>query len=678
MTLDRVVEIAFGYGPFDPTPTWTDVSDHAAVHGDTVWAQMTRGRSGDAITPGSASVTFENTDGRFDPRNTAGPYYGDLRVGTPIRFRCPTQTDPDGTVWSGFIASGWPIALTTAFPTVTVTAHDLAGLFAQGSPPASAFDATVRNLAIRPDHWWRPGPTGWEDQITGVTASHSGALTDMDPLINGDEGAWGQDQPDGVGHTAHPSAGLGHGDQYDWSIISAWIRLIPASQRPTVSGLGWPAPVVVAAVQGDFTGDVNGPNMRAMLTVTHRGIEFRFTTPHGRKGWVTDITDADTLLMDGRVHHVVVAGRPPFAYVGAPPPSDGGEGHLWIDGRHIDVWISGDTDPFFPSSTSYVPYDATFGGGYAAYQGSLDHIHMWADYPGHGAPDGGIEHVEELAQELYSAGRFGWAGRRLDQRVADLATAMGAGDRLGTLDTSGVVTLQSYRPAEPIQLLQTIEDTEQGRIWIDRHGDLRYSNRQWAWRDPRSSSPQVAFSTIGTDIDSGAIGMLEEETEIVDDPLDLVNVAQVTSAFGRMQTVRDDQSIADVGTRNPIHLSGLLHRSDAESRAIAEWIIASRSTPRTRAHQIAFDANDPNAGGFAVEVAEGDLVEITVGAPVDCDGTPIGVDQHLLAHITQVSRTWSHVDHTVTLSLDSTRTDSTWFRWDTSEWDNTDSEGWSF
>lgn len=679
MTLDRIVEIAFGYGPFDTVTSWTDVTPFVAVHGDGIWAQMTRGRSGDAITPGTASVTFENLDGRFDPRNTAGPYHGDLTVGTPIRFRCPTQTDPDGTVWSGFISSGWPTALTTAFPTVTITAHDLFGLLAQGSAPTTAFDAAVRALDTPPDHWWRPGPTGWEDQISGITMRHTGALEELDPVVNGDEHSWGQTAPEGVGITTSPAAGLGSsGDPYGWSIISAWVRLIPAAERPTIPP-GWPSPVVVVAVQADYSGDLTGVNHRAHLNITHRTVGFRFTTTHGRAGWWTDNpSDLDTLLMDGSLHHVLAAGRPPFAVQGAPPPNLGGQGRLWIDGRRIEVFDAGDTDPFAPGTTSYTPVDVTIGGGPTPYQGALDHIQLWGAWPGTADDDADTDTLDGLAQTLFTAGRYGWANQRLDQRAADIITAMGASNRIGTFDTSGVVTLQSYRAAEPIQLLQTIENTEQGRIWVDRHGDIRYSNRQWAWNDPRSTTPRAAFSTIGTDIDTGAIIMLESGTEIVDDPLDIVNVAQVTSAFGRMQTVRDETSIAEIGQRNPVHLSGLLHRSDAESRAIAEWIIASRSTPRPRARQITFDANDPNAGTFAVDVSEGDLAEITVGAPTDCDGNPLGADLNLSAHVTQVSRSWSRDRQTITLTLDSTRTDTPWFRWDQSKWNNTDQEGWSF
>jgi len=678
MALDRVVEIAFGFGPFDTGLSWTDVSDHVAVHGDTVWASSSSGRTGDGISPGQATVTFENHDGRFDPRNTGGPSYGDLKVGTPIRFRCPTTGDPDGTVWSGFVASGWPKAVTTTFRTVTVTCHDLFGLLAQGSAPATAFDATVRRLPRSPDHWWRPGPTGWEDQVTGVTARHAGVLEEMDPVLNGDEGTWGQASPDGWGHTTSPASGLPNSaDPYDWTIVSAWIRLVPAAERPTVPVLGWPQPVTVIDVEADFTGGLVGPNPRLILNVTWDGVVVGVATYHGRGNWATDQPlSATTLLMDGLVHHIVAAVRPAFGYVGAPPPGEMGEAHMWIDGREINLSVN-TMDAFIPGSTLNQPLDVTIGvgGAFSPFQGVIDHIMTWGDYPG---TVDDRDALDELANGLFNAGRFGWAGQRLDERASAIVAAMGAGDRLGAIDTSGIVTLQSYRPAEPLQLVQTIEDTEQGRIWVDRHGELRYSNRQWAWHDPRSTTPQAVFSTIGTDIDTGAIVMMEDGTDILDDPLDLVNVAQVTSAFGRMQTVRDDASIAAVGQRNPMHLSGLLHRSDAESRAIGEWLIASRSTPRPKARQVTFDADDPHAGAFAVEVSEGDLVTITVGAPTDCDGTPIGADLHLAAHVTQVSRTWSRDSHLVTLSLDSTRTDSTWFRWGTSEWDNTDSEGWSF
>lgn len=82
------LELALGYAgalSSPPASAWVDVSQYAWV------ANPVRGRSSelDEVTPGSLVAELEGEPDdprRFDPLNTAGPYYGDLVVGTPLRL----------------------------------------------------------------------------------------------------------------------------------------------------------------------------------------------------------------------------------------------------------------------------------------------------------------------------------------------------------------------------------------------------------------------------------------------------------------------------------------------------------------------------------------------------------------------------------------------------------------
>src|SRR5690349_12074071 len=85
MALQNVtVEVAFTSTPFaDPsTLTWTDLSSYVES-----WS-TNRGRADEQsqMQAGTATVSLQNTDGRFDPDNGSSPYSPNLLPGVPIRI----------------------------------------------------------------------------------------------------------------------------------------------------------------------------------------------------------------------------------------------------------------------------------------------------------------------------------------------------------------------------------------------------------------------------------------------------------------------------------------------------------------------------------------------------------------------------------------------------------------
>ena len=88
MTLSGVmlhVEIAFSAGPWDTSPTWTDVTAYARH----VTTKRGRNNEFDRIEAGTCSVTFDNADGRFTPIRAASPspYQGNILPRKQIRVR---------------------------------------------------------------------------------------------------------------------------------------------------------------------------------------------------------------------------------------------------------------------------------------------------------------------------------------------------------------------------------------------------------------------------------------------------------------------------------------------------------------------------------------------------------------------------------------------------------------
>jgi hypothetical protein len=142
-----IVEIAFDDGPYVVSPTWTNVTAYVR--------EMTtdRGRTDDWGTfDGSASVVLSNRDRRFDPFNTAGPYYGKLLPRRQIRITA-THGGTTYPVFRGFV-SGWPPVWTDAGKdsTVSLSCFDAMGLLASDAQPVD----WARNyiLSSSPRHYW--------------------------------------------------------------------------------------------------------------------------------------------------------------------------------------------------------------------------------------------------------------------------------------------------------------------------------------------------------------------------------------------------------------------------------------------------------------------------------------------------------------------------------------------
>lgn len=64
---------------------WTDVTTYVRAEGGGIDIKRGRSSEGSAVDPGTCSITFENTDGRFSPRNPNSPYFGILGRNTPVR-----------------------------------------------------------------------------------------------------------------------------------------------------------------------------------------------------------------------------------------------------------------------------------------------------------------------------------------------------------------------------------------------------------------------------------------------------------------------------------------------------------------------------------------------------------------------------------------------------------------
>lgn len=96
------LEIAFASAPL-ATPVWTDVSDYL-ISGS---VQRGRQRELDRIETGQATLLLDNSDRRFDPTNTAGPYWPNVLPERRARLRA-TYNSVSYDVCTMFVER-WPL-----------------------------------------------------------------------------------------------------------------------------------------------------------------------------------------------------------------------------------------------------------------------------------------------------------------------------------------------------------------------------------------------------------------------------------------------------------------------------------------------------------------------------------------------------------------------------------------
>lgn len=143
------VYIAFDDGPYEYDPAWTEVSTYVRA------VSVRRGRANDLedFPSGTATLTLDNRDGRFNPLNSAGPYYGKLLARRQIKIYAVWE-GVGYDLYRGYI-SGWPVEYSDAGfdSTVTLNCFDALGLL--GAEVANTDWVGYYIQQANPFAWWR-------------------------------------------------------------------------------------------------------------------------------------------------------------------------------------------------------------------------------------------------------------------------------------------------------------------------------------------------------------------------------------------------------------------------------------------------------------------------------------------------------------------------------------------
>jgi hypothetical protein len=660
-----IVEISFDATGPDTPVTWTDVTEWVR-ESPGILIVRGRGNERDGINAGTLKFTLKNDDGRFNPRNSAGPYYPDVKPRRPVRVRVEHDAVSE-TIFQGFIDGGWPQDYATTQSLVPIEAIDALGYLAQTEPEADIYAEAVLADSATLVAWWPFGytlqqPVERTTSARGTLVSASFSGTEPHVVGSADAQVISFDDLGAQFHTTvtslfPPNLATTAGS------IEFWVRLEADANAVTV-------PIYIettgAATASDelirhriYIGGVGSSTALGsiyMNVATATGSSSYFSEWR-RGGDESGGTDASAYFGDGQPHHVVIA---------SSGSVNGADWAVYVDGtqwhRPVGASSSFTVQNFLSANTSptvaYVGRDPRVFSNYEGQLiGSVSHLAFY-----------NAKLTREQARAHWLAGSVGRIGDTLDERVAFLADRAGW-SKVGTLDASPRRVAEAWIGGEAddaLKGLQEVETTEQGRVWCDRQGDLRFSARSWPTTDTASTIVQAEFTDDGTQLP-----YLADSAVITEDDRQVVNLATVTTALGTVSTERNAASIAEIGKRSKSLTLISAEQKDADG--IAQAVVYFGSEAQLRVERISFNPEQrPDELWPLVQTLdEGQLVRVVRNPPA-------GDTIDLRAHVIGLEHAYQDHEWRTTLVLDGTRADRSWFTWGTSTWGNTSGEGWAF
>lgn len=424
---DLVVEIAFGYDPFDAAPVWTDVT--ADVRG----LSFARGRQYelDRIDAGTARVTLSNLAGDYNPKNTAGTYYPDVKAMVPIRITA-TYNAVTYRQWYGFVER-WPMTFPAQTDSlVTVECIDLFKLLALAD--ASAANRTTAVEALSPVAWWRFGDTS-DSAGADNTLTFSGS-----PTVGGAAGIWSGDEATTFDGTDDAATVANEADVEREGLDRSWEVWL----KSTGSAITGPVFAVQRSNDSYLAGLIMGSSGLGIALLGNGGVSF--------------------VVGNGEWHHVVLTND-----VGASTTVL----IAYVDGVNAGTATIGNS----LLTGTWTVRIGRHNTGLDFFDGDLSEI---AVYP--------TALTSQEVASLYAARFENFATERTDERIAGL---LANEDWTLTDLAAGQTTMSGLNSPEPSTVLegiQTAADTEFGQFFMDGAGNAVFHDRHYRLNEQDTSN----------------------------------------------------------------------------------------------------------------------------------------------------------------------------------------------
>lgn len=610
------VEIAFASNSATPIAqtTWTDVSRYVTGQ---IHTSTGRQHESSNVEAGTMSLRLLNTDGRFNPFNTASPYHGPFTDGTDtavlglvpmkrIRVKA-TWNGNTKPLWSGFI-DAWPMTWPNevlAYADITCTdAFKQLNLVST----SDVYALTVRSLA--PSGWWRLGDTpvdagvhvgtavAVESSGSGINGLYTGAslnnqsLTDANALgtCMGTDVSTTQNMTAGGPNYAPPKPGTGagfrtaiwSGGSFTWSCVF---------QRPVVTTTGFGAGIVSMlytspAGQAGLNVFVNGTD--GSLPGGLVGILYPATSTY-----LAGIVQSPGRVDDSNVHHLAITYDTAASTIS-----------LFLDG------VLAQSHPAPPTLSLDANWIIPMVVGYG-FGGFLQEVAMW---------NGTVLTAAQILN-LAQTALADWSGDLTSGRVVRLLAATGWSPADQSIETGQSVMQALKTTSSPNALtagttvlaaLQTVVDTERGLFFADPAGVLRFYSRTHNLLNATAGGNQITLGEGAEPYDlSGTVLSLDD--------LDLWNDIGVTRRDGVTQYAVDPLSQARYGVRT-LAITGD-QQYDADALSCAQYLLDRFKDPTTRINAIAIHPiSDPDIL-FQEVLALGLADRITVLRDVPGTGT---------------------------------------------------------
>lgn len=603
---ELVVEIAPGDGPFTASKTWVDVSAYVRA------ASTDRGRSDelDQMQAGTCSVEFDNSTRRFDPLYAAGPYFGDLTPGVPLRVSVDAGSGAV-PIFTGFVHS-WPqnYDVSNNLAVCQVEATDAFRILNRGSTPGSALELSYQGFAF------------WRLDSPGVVVNDGNGLA---------HGTWYK-APE-LAEISFPN-----GVSFIGTVFDGSQRATIPYQSDSPGPLDIETSCLVAEVDWDQVSDSQ------YLTL------FEFTCEDWGSGdigaalflrpmWiglqVQTAANRTVRLMYGRwglegapanLYQTDVFTLPSPAFIALNETDDG------FDVNGV-TYTASNAGTYSDSTLLAQRANAlTIGRSLTTprpFYGKLAMVGTGGSY-------------SDISTELLTGAKVEEILDRVGWPAADRDIATGYGYCTANSSSSS-----------PLSDLLTVAATEQGVFFIAANGDATFKDRYYT----AGLSSQATFSDDGAGIGYRDIGY------DFDDVL-IVNESTVESPAGGSVTSSDTASQALHGPKSET-VSTLL-RNGFELRALGEYRVGRFGSPQVRSRPFTLS---PEALGASTY---GDLLGLEIGDLFTLERTPQGVGSQIVQELVLEGISWSFPqDQDVKVTLQGSPPDpNTYAVFDTGEFDN--------
>lgn len=542
------------------TPVWEDITDYVLD------GNITRGRQSefDRTSAGRMTLTVDNRDRTFDPENSSG-----ARPNRRIRATVGTGADTI-YLFDGFIDGLPQMYDPPNDATVTLSATDAFKLLARFELD-EVYAPVV--MADSPYAYWRLA-----DDLPRATQA-------ADSSGHGRPGNW-RGGPDSTGSLISDGPGavslkgqVNADTQVSEGVIANSVTLAtaPATVECWVRTAKYGTNLSFICGQTHVSGNQFYSDLQLVMNNDTGVAQFRAIL-----GGNTVTVFGSTVIRDTGIHHLVgtVDGsRVCRLYVDGVLEASGSPG-----GSGLSLDSSGAFRIGMPPKGS----EPAAGTDQKPFNGDICEVALYST---------ALSAARVLAH--YQAGATPWSGDTTGGRVARILNLVGwpSGDRNLGSGSSTLGPVRNIAGRSALDHLLAVEQTEQGRVFVDGDGDITFFGRN--------------HETTGTVVASF------DEQDYVDLMFDysdanLVNDCTATRDGGTPQRATDATSITAYW-RNSENLTGLLYLTDNEALAMAQWRVSNFSSPTMRPTGLTFVplADLPDLYPRVLGRELGDRIEVT-------------------------------------------------------------------